>query len=156
MWLKKHQLAKRLHLSRPTLDIYLAKEGAPVGRADGSYQFGEVAKFVEDNAKSEKVLAGSSGSFAELKKDELIERIKKLRLANEHIEGNFVPLKQVEADRSSIVNAIFGAFREQVSILIPELDGRDGPGKERALLNSWETVAKEIKEKYGSRPTPVG
>ena len=157
MTLKKNELARRLNIQRKTLDTYLNMADSPKAGPDGGYVYGEVLKFIEAAAKSDKTLSKSSPVIAELKRQELVEKIRKLRLANDHQEGGFIAISKAETYVAEAISTVFAELQKREDPLVTELESAVGESAKKTLLNASRiALAKDLKKRYGSYSQAVG
>jgi hypothetical protein len=104
----KIELARRLKITRPTLDRYLALPGAP-RRTKSGWNLEAVLAFVNDTAQGEATLAGRSEDLKSLRARELSLKCEKLRQAID-IEAR----KYLDADEVCRTVFAIGAAQKQV------------------------------------------
>lgn len=100
--LRKITLAEKLGVSRPTLDKFLAMEGAPEAAEDKTYDVEAVAKFIQANlgltgpahGKREPSNGEEKQSLAALKIEKLSLECQKLRHALEVDRGDYISKRE--------------------------------------------------------------
>jgi hypothetical protein len=90
----KKQLAKSLGISRPTLDRFMAMEGFPERTASG-WNVEDCVTFVLNATEKDAVRATLDSGILELKKAELHERIRKLKIKNDQDERHVISIDEI-------------------------------------------------------------
>ena len=106
----KLELAKRLELSRTTLDRYLSKPGAPTRERGKGWSLAAVTAFIGEHADAERTRLKGSDALRRAKLREIELRCKRLAFALECDRGKFILVE----DLSKVSAPTLSAFRTMV------------------------------------------
>ena len=142
---KKIDLAKAVGLSRPQLDQYLAKPGAPKEQ-DGGWDLDAVLKFILEKTKVSSVAANIDDDFDKLRRWDVYERARKTKIANDAKEKTLISRADHDAEISSQAKACQRILYQLPSRMAPLLSGL-GPIEIEAKLNAAiDEAVREIGE----------
>lgn len=157
--LRKIALADKLGVSRPTLDRYLAMEGAPTESGDKMYDVEAVAKFIQANLPTGpggpqgnlKGTAEEKLTLAGLKIEKLSLECQKLRHAIEVDRGDYISKREAAAVIIPVMSELGSLLTQKFEMELPSrCVGKDAV--EIAQLNA-EGIDKVIKRfKTGMAP----
>lgn len=124
----KDALAKKLDISRPTLDKYLSLPGAPSKIPGKGYNLESILEFVERNADSEAVAVKSSNDLKGLKAKEIALRCERMRFGIDKEKKKFVPRVEVAASIRRCLGPVAGILEQKLANEYPSaVAGLDVP-----------------------------
>jgi predicted DNA-binding transcriptional regulator AlpA len=106
---EKKKLAAALGISRPTLDTYLSKPGAPQ-RGPAGWPVEAVRQFITSTTGNDSLAVSMNSDLASLKRAELFERARKFRIQNDQRCGRLVPAEEVQREAGRCILATKAAF----------------------------------------------
>ena len=140
MKLKKIALAKKLDISRPTLDRFLNMPGAPQPDQQGRFEYGPTVKFVEKMAASEITLSKTCPAIAELKRQDIFERVRGRRWENDLLENKYVLGTESDARLTGMLRDIQAATYQLENHLPPRLAGLSIGDISKVLKNAVDDM----------------
>ena len=105
----KTALAAALKISRPTLNEYLRKPGAPSRTAQG-WSIAEMRRFIGGATSNETLAVNLNSDLATLKKAEVMERVKKFRIQNQQRLKDLIPATEARRDAARCILATKASF----------------------------------------------
>ena len=117
----KADIAKEFNFHRNTITKWFSRPGAPQPGPKG-YDPEEVGRFINECSASEKSMAKASPRMRELKENEVHERVRKLKLANDAKEKLLIPMAERDAEIREMAAEIQRVLY-QIPDRAPELSG---------------------------------
>lgn len=119
--LQKIALARKLHVSRPTLDKYLALGGAPRPNWRRTYDVAEVLKFIQANAREVGADAknGNGSTYNEARTAKTLLEVEDLRLEMERKRGEFITKKEAAETIVPLMAELDGLMKQEFELTLP-------------------------------------
>lgn len=119
--LRKLPLARKLGISRPTLDKYLAIEGAPAEGREKDYDVEDVLKWVEANAREIGKDASKDGepTYNEARTQKMLLEVENLRADIERKRGDWIAKKDAEATIIPLMAELGAMIKQEFELVLP-------------------------------------
>ncbi len=119
--LQKVALAKRLGVSRPTLDVYLNQAGAPKQGRDRAYDVEAVLKWIEAHAREVGADAKGKGgpTYNEARTQKMMLEVENLRSEMERKRGDFIAKKEAEATIVPLMAELDALMKQKFELELP-------------------------------------
>jgi len=135
----KVALAKRLDITRMTLDYYLKMDGAPK-QTDQGWRVEEVREFILTNSRRSATAANMDSDLATLRRWQTYESARKTKIANDLKEGNTISRSEVERQAAEFVAWMQGQFSTMPRQMATELAGQTPVEIEKRLVGYIDAV----------------
>lgn len=138
----KNDIAKEFGFHRNTITKWFSRPGAPKAGPKG-YDLEEVGRYIAECSAKESSMAKASPKMRELKEQEIAERIRKLRLANDSKERTLIPRSEHEAQLREMATEC-QRILYTIPTMAPELSGLPVVEIERRLTARLDDALRTI------------
>jgi hypothetical protein len=136
-------ISQEFNLHRNTVSKWFSRPDAPKRKRDG-YGFAEVTAFIETCAKTETTISKGNPKMAEAKLTEVLERIRRLKIANDEAAGKTVPIEWVTSRNNDLSRRFKDILYSKLVDELPAELSNDVPTNRVLLRNVVDRLLAEV------------